>query len=374
MHNNDKARQALQALLVRLDFITQSISDRFPVYSPADTDNWYTSSGGSWLGGYWPALWWLRAKIKFQQGLSVDQELKTASTLSLRLKAKLNINSAYLSSIFYYGAGLGNIWFDLKEQNNLAITAANKLSESFNEDIKCVPLGIEFGGGKTGSMKLAVDYFAPLIQLLKYSGSDKHIKLAKNHVDTFITYSMENNSSCISEIEYQNGIYNAKDKAGDWSRGQAWALLGLVRAAEVFANLNGQTNYRNAASKLFTYWEQTRGNAIPISRLSGSKTEKQYDASAIVIISVALLSLAKLFPENHPLAKQFYQSALEKITSVINSRYFILNSDDISKEGLFWGGHYQTREGDQLVESPWGTFYLAGALASILGYIEVKHL
>ncbi|SUD78357.1 hypothetical protein [Pseudomonas putida] len=59
------------------------------------------SRRGSWLGGFWAALWWRRAQAS---GDAVD--VAEARTWSARLAAQLGEPSVNRSFVFWYGAGL----------------------------------------------------------------------------------------------------------------------------------------------------------------------------------------------------------------------------------------------------------------------------
>jgi len=161
---------------------------------------------------------------------------------------------------------------------------------------------------------------------------------------------------------YEKGGFKPTDQAGDWSRGQAGALLGLSRAAAHWGE-----PYLSYARSACEYWRDSRTERIPPNRLS--HLSGLCDPSSSVIASVAMLTFAGLIDDG----EQWRTYAHQQITAIILSQYFTgfqENSDKIAK-GLFWGSCYKTNQGrDKLVESAWGSFFLMSALSILVDVIK----
>ena len=55
------AVSALAGILERVRRTAAEVGPRFPLYADPDTGRWTTTSRGSWTGGFWAGLRWLRA-------------------------------------------------------------------------------------------------------------------------------------------------------------------------------------------------------------------------------------------------------------------------------------------------------------------------
>ena len=112
---------ALELMIRRMETIDSHAMGGFPLYSPGPTDRWVVSPGGSWAGGLWGALWWLRSRLTES---TADQ--RKASDICQRLSPKISVDSVNRSLIFWYGASLGALWFhdgDARKLTGEAIAA-----------------------------------------------------------------------------------------------------------------------------------------------------------------------------------------------------------------------------------------------------------
>ncbi|WP_350152083.1 hypothetical protein [Nitrosomonas sp.] len=86
--------EALELMFRRMDAINAICATDFPLYSSKNTNAWTVSSGGSWMGGFWGACWWLRAKLT--ESVSDQQN---AADICQRLAGKIPVDSGYRSLI-----------------------------------------------------------------------------------------------------------------------------------------------------------------------------------------------------------------------------------------------------------------------------------
>ena len=352
--DSDQIKPVLELMFQRMDRLERHCQGGFPVFSPKADDQWLISKGGSWLGGFWAGLWWLRAKIT-QAGSDRDKAL----TLCRRLSAKLNEDSINRSLIFWYGAGLGELWFDDSDANELVIEAIDALSDTYNPIMDCMPLGTAMGGGQDGKQHINVDSLAALIRLFDRSQQDEHDCLLQRHVDTLSHVLKTQSGAFHAHARFGDGTYQTLGLAGDWSRGQAWAMLGLSRAAARWGE-----PYLADALKACEYWRHSRLQAIPPNRLS--RPEGPEDPSSAVIAALAMLSLAESVRDG----EQWRSDARRQISAIIHSPYFIGPDGNHETSGIFWGCCYKANTEEELVESVWGSFLLMAALSVLLGVIE----
>lgn len=330
---------ALQRLLTRLDEIEQQCGDTFPLYSIGNSNEWLVSKGGSWMGGFWAGCWWLRAYLT-----KSTADYAKAVAIIEKLGDKIELDSSYRSLIFWYGAALGDVYFQHNAARQIADLAVDALASSYNAQIGCIPLGTALGGGEAGQHTLTVDGWASLIDLLCYGGDDELELIARQHTDMLIAACGTENGAFHSEAHYASGRFHTTDVAGDWSRGQAWAMLGLTRAAKQWGE-----PYLSLAKSACNYWRNSRPQFPPLNRLSAMTG--LHDPSATVIASLAMLSLAEQVADG----QQWRDLARQQLIALINSEYF--------NDGVFSGCCYKIKPQElALVESSWGSFLLLEAL------------
>jgi unsaturated chondroitin disaccharide hydrolase len=357
---------ALELMVRRMDAIDSHCTGGFPLYSPGNTSQWVTSPGGSWVGGFWSGWWWLRSRITE----SAPDMLK-ASEISQRLSSKISADSINRSLIFWYGASLGDRWFGDINAHALMRESIVAIAASYDPEMNCVPLGPGMGGGKEGHQLITLDTFASLIQLFNCSEHSVYHHISHCHADTLLAACRTRNGAFHTAARFEQGNFRPVDQAGLWSRGQAWAMLGLSRAAAQWGE-----PYLTHAQSACEYWKRSRPELFPPSRL-GHPTGL-CDPSSAVIASLAMLSLADLMPDGNP----WRTHAHRQVTAIIRSRYFTGlegNGDhpkysDGAASGIFWGCCYKIHSGtNELVESAWGSFFLMAALCVLVDAIESNH-
>lgn len=354
---------AIELMLNRMETIDSSCSNTFPLYSPGIADRWVASSGGSWTGGFWSAWWWLRSRIT---GSAWDQ--RKASDICRRLSQKMTADSVNRSLIFWYGASLGDLWFNDANARELARESIGAIATAYDPEINCIPLGTGMGGGKNGNQLIAIDTLAPVIQLLNSSEHRVYHQISRCHADTLLAACRTGSGAFHTSACFTHGSFRPTGQAGMWSRGQAWAMLGLSRAAALWGE-----PYLSYAQSACVYWKHSRPTFMPPNRLDDLSGLS--DPSSSVIASLAMLSLADLAPDG----TQWRTYAHQQITAIIHSQYFtgFQKNRDYEKNrsraasGIFWGCCYKTgHEKDEPVESAWGSFFLMAALCVLIDAIK----
>ncbi|AXV83973.1 glucuronyl hydrolase (plasmid) [Ralstonia solanacearum] len=346
---------ALDALCARMDGIEARCPDGFPLYSPGTADDWTTSSGGSWVGGFWAGCWWLRARL----GGSASGARK-ALRICQRLAPKMHADSVHRAMLFWYGAALGAQWCGNGEAHGLAREAAGALAASYDPVLRCIPTGTAIGGGSNGSRRIVVDALAPVVGLLTLDHNAELETVARRHTDTLIAACFIEQGACHAEAVHAHGVWRPIDRAGVWSRGQAWAMLGLAAASARW----GQP-YTAHLRMACEDWRRSRPRATPPDRLD--EPSGLVDPSATLIAALAMRSLAARDPE-----EAGWKAVSESlIAAVVRSRYLTGSRDAGVPAGMFWGACYRTGpDRRELVESAWSTFLLMQALCSLAGVID----
>ncbi len=314
------------------------------------------------LGGFWSAWWWLRSRIT---GSALDQ--RKASDICRRLSQKMTADSINRSLVFWYGASLGDLWFGDENAHKLVEESIAAIAASYDPEMNCIPLGTGMGGGKNGNQLITIDALAPLIQLLNRSEHRAYHQISRCHADTILAVCHTGNGAFHTSAYFTHGSFQPLGQAGMWSRGQAWAMLGLVRAAARW-----REPYLSYAQSACAYWKRSRpscSKSLPPNHLD--EPSGLPDVSASVIASLAMLSLADLLPDG----THWRTCAHQQITAIIRSQYFTgfqkngnhEKNGNKTASGIFWGCCYKTgHEKEELVESAWGSFFLMAALCILI--------
>jgi unsaturated chondroitin disaccharide hydrolase len=343
LENKARLTATFDALLQRLADIDRQCGDSFPLYSLGSSNQWQLSQGGSWMGGFWAGCYWLRARRS-----QSAQDYAKAVAWCEKLTDKIHLDSSYRSLIFWYGAALGEIWLQNSQAKQVTTHAINALIAAYDPQLACVPLGTALGGGVKGQLTLTVDGWASLIDLLTYRNDSQHAALARQHTDTLLAACATGTGAFYSDAHYIDGHFQTTGQAGDWSRGQAWAMLGVTKAAQRWGE-----PYLSMAKAAAHYWLASRPQAIVLNRLS--EQNALVDLSATVIASLAMLHLAELTADT----ENWQQAAEQGVNALIKSDYLL--------NGVFNGCCYTVKpQQSALVETTWGYFLLLELLDKML--------
>ncbi|MEJ2633538.1 MAG: hypothetical protein P8011_16280 [Acidihalobacter sp.] len=335
MRQDALKQTAIEAIFERMDSIAAQCYDKFPLFRVASASDWTLSKRGSWMGGFWAGLWWLKAAVT-GRGTDRDQ----AAQWCTKLEAMLDEPSVNRSFVFWYGPGLGGRLHGDDDAARLARRATQAMADSFDGSLAAWPLGEGMGGGDNGRHTLNVDSLAPILSLMHTHGGRKGCIMAQWRLDACMTHLQGAAGAWRSHVVVLVP-HAAEETAGAWQRGQSWAMLGLAEAARLY----GQKRYIDAAVRACAYWHRQWDGSAPGNGAS------PVDPCALAIVSVAPLRLWQHLPDRLWLREQSYLHLEELLTK------------EIVETGSFVGHHYRIGPNEvQLVESPCATFFLLEAL------------
>ncbi|WLH89268.1 glucuronyl hydrolase [Pseudomonas sp. FP453] len=344
--NSAETQRAIEALLSRLEQIEAVCGEGFPLYNDGA---WKVSAGGSWLGGFWAGVWWLRA---VHYGRQADRQ--HALRIAERLRDKLDSDTHHRALIFWYGAGLGAQLLADSEAAALAGEAAQRLAHGFDPVLCCIPLGREMGGGALGDRCLSIDPLAATLNLFALGNTPDLLSLGRQHLQTSFRACAGADGAWSSHALHEQGQWHAGDPAGDWSRGQAWAMLGLGVGARLYG-----VPFREDAQRASQYWLRSRSVQAPLNRQA--QPDGPNDPCAAAMASLALQAQALEQADGHVLQ----QEAGRLLAAIVRSGDFV--------EGRFSGHCYRTSATtEQKVESACGSFFLLAALMAWAGELDAR--
>ncbi|QBZ90154.1 glucuronyl hydrolase [Pseudomonas viciae] len=343
----DETYRAIAAILRRMEQIQASCAQGFPLYCTGADSHWKVSAGGSWLGGFWAGMWWLRAH---RSALLDDR--RQARRITERLRDKLGSATHHRSLIFHYGAGLGSCLLDDAMAHELAEQAVLELARAFDPLLGCIALGRDMGGGEQGDQRLSIDPLAATLQLFSRRADPRLLSLGRQQLQASFRGCAAGDGAWSSQACHENGQWRADDRPGNWSRGQAWAMLGLSVGARLYG-----APYQQDAVQACQYWQRSRGVDAPFNRLS--EPQGPDDPCAAAMASLALLGLASQVPAGEVLHHQVGA----QLAAIIRGGDF--------HEGRFVGHCYRTSAAEeQKVESACGSFFLLAALLAWAGELD----
>ncbi|MGX1760329.1 sugar ABC transporter permease [Streptomyces lydicus] len=369
----DWAGPALASLLERVSVTADEVGPRFPLYADRDSGSWKSTSRGSWTGGFWAGLLWLRA---LSSGDPAHRA--AASDGTQRLRYWIRQDTATRGLVLWYGTALaagpgGDVAAD-----RLRAEAARACLAAYEGEWGLVPWGDAFGGPR---LLARADGVPGLVPLLAHApgggggGSSEGIGNSGSSGDgrgsgraAAYRHLTRHLDLCLSEDPPRpawqarpHGTWTAcAEPAPGWSRTAAWLLLGT---ADGLHRLGDDDRLREAAGRLAALRLAPGARLVPPAQ-DGCPLGP-VDTSAAAIEAVAALKLATLAraagdgPEGDRLATRG-RLILRQLTEAHQSA-----------SGALLDGCYDAGRGlathHELI---WGDFFLAWGLAILTGLTE----
>jgi len=345
-HHNVEWRY--QRVLGLMDDVAAQSGDRLPIFATPVSCSWQWSRRGSWLGGFWGAAWWLRARLA-EAGAA-----EYAEAIQRRLEPQLEADSVHRAMIFWYGAGLGSLWCGHPPSESLMRDALAVLLASYNNHYGCFPLGSGLGAGEQGAKRVSVDSLSSLVALVQHGGDRSALDNLHAHIDTLRHH-----------CALGKGLYRAQGAlSGDddvkrpWPRGQAWTMLGLVRAAEIWPE-----PFASDAMFACNGWWRRWAHRIPLQD-AGEQTPLP-DASASLMAGLAMLKGQYRLGWN-----AVWRSRANTLIETALQSPAIGSLDQQLPAALF--SPYRVAPGNvALVQTPWTLFFSLLALAFQTGRLSL---
>ncbi|MYV67213.1 sugar ABC transporter permease, partial [Streptomyces sp. SID2131] len=95
------AEEALGLLFQRVTETLGQVGARFPLHADPADGHWTSTGRGSWTGGFWAGLLWLRARHT-----GSDTDRAQAATVTARLAPWADADTATRGLILWYGTAL----------------------------------------------------------------------------------------------------------------------------------------------------------------------------------------------------------------------------------------------------------------------------
>ncbi|MET9542245.1 sugar ABC transporter permease [Streptomyces sp. NPDC006553] len=358
----DWAQEALGLLLGRVGETVEQVGDRFPLYADPADGRWTTTGRGSWTGGFWAGLLWLRAGRT-----GSDEDRTAAAAVTGRLAPWAEADTATRGLILWYGTALAT--GDTAAQA-LRGRAARAAVGAFDAELGLVPWGSALGGERLRARADGVPGLVPLLASAGPEGQGAAAGHLHRHLDLCLPHHGTGRPSPAWRRGGTHGWLAEVDPAPGWTRGEAWLLLAVADALLLAAAPSWRADRLTRAAELLL-----AGCAMlvgpPVPPADARHADGPLDTSAAAITAVALLKLA-LVP-----GAAWSTACAARAEAVLHrlAHDHLTRPGGTRPAGMLLDGCYDAPSGTAVRhELVWGDFFLALGLAALLGRADLRRV
>ncbi|MGW6987177.1 sugar ABC transporter permease [Streptomyces sp. NPDC054946] len=358
---------ALAAVMARVAVTAESVGPRFPLYADPADGRWTTTGRGSWTGGFWAGLLWLRARYT---GAAADR--RAAAACTARLEPWVRADTATRGLIFWYGTAPAG---DDAEATELRGLAARAVLSAYDRELGLVPWGDALGGPRLLARVDGVPGTVPLLAAAGPQGAAAAAAHLNRHLELCLCASPGAPAPALS-FDAVAGWQPRADPPPGWSRGRAWLLLAvadallrpdLARPGPAAARLDAAAELL-VAELLAAGVESPAGGLVPVAE--AGRRDGPLDTSAAAITAVALLKLARV---PGPRAAGYGYRAEATLRRLVERH--VTGPDSGRPPGMLLDGCYDAGKGLAVRhELVWGDFFLALGLAAVHGVVDITRV
>ncbi|MFB7451192.1 sugar ABC transporter permease [Streptomyces sp. NPDC056194] len=362
MTGMDWAEEALGFVFRRAGETAEQVGDRFPLYADPADGRWTTTGRGSWTGGFWAGLLWLRAGHT-----GSDAGRTAAAAATARLAPWAEADTATRGLILWYGTALAT---GDTAAGALRERAAKAAVGAFDPSLGLVPWGAALGGAR---LRARTDGVPGLVPLLASAGPEGQAAAAAHlhrHLDLCLPREGTGRPRPAWRWDRTHGWTAEADPAPGWTRGEAWLLLAVADALLLAEAPSWRTDrLTRTAELLLADCGMLVGPLVPPT--DAHRANGPLDTSAAAITAVALLKLARVSGAG-------WSTACASRAEAVLHR---LAHDHLTRPGgtrpagMLLDGCYDAHSGTAVRhELVWGDFFLALGLAALLGRVDLRRV
>jgi len=289
-----------------LDLITErvlatraEIGQAWPSIAHPRTGRWHTTEKAEWCAGYWVELLRIAGERTGDWGLYEEAAART-----MRLRPWVGRADMFRSPLFFYSAARLYETLSDRASRTLALAAAYAGRAAAIPSNGGTPVGFPLGNGLDGTTVVAVDSVLGALQLdwwaLRETGDGTFLDGAERQLALTERDFIRKDGSTVEFVAYdpESGkperafTVHGRDDGSCWSRGQAWAIAGFLRAWEETRD----AAWIAAAQRLLAYWwEHADTDGIPAYDFAdAAQADAPRDTSAAAIVAEALARISVL--------------------------------------------------------------------------------
>ena len=370
-HWNDRYESVFQALIKRILETHENVGAAWPYHADPVSGDWETTEDGDWCGGHWVEC--LRIAADHLQSSDLH---RAASHRTELLRPYLERDDQFRGHRFYYSAARQYQSSGDPRMRTLGLASAYAMRSMAMAAHGAMPIGTQVQVKSTTLASrsiVAVDNVHPNLMLdwwaRKVTGDITFEIGARAHLDVTIRDFIRPDGSTVEFIEYdptsgrplrEFTLLGAHDESC-WSRGQAWAVAGYLRAWEEL----GDQRYLEIARHLMGYWQtNSESHLVPPwdfmdPNLKTKKDDVPVDtsASAIVVEQLARIAIHSSLSSR----SGYWVDLMHQMLGGLIDRLVYSKSGDAAR--LVDGCFNQPRKFANRSELIWGTAYLLFALS-----------
>lgn len=291
--------RTLDLLCERVLRTREEVGEKWPYYADPETGKWFVTDDGDWCSGHWIEMLRIVGERSGDRSLIAEAIERTH-----RHAYKLERDDQFRGPQFYYSAARLAATENAPQMRELALRAAEamrRMALPYNGGMQ-IGTEVQVLSTNVGAPDIvAVDnvYVCLLLDWWAYreTGDERFVRGARREIETTTRDFIRTDGSTNEFIEYDPStgvpkrVFTLLGQADDstWSRGQAWAIAGYLRAYEEL----GDRWYLDTAWHLFHYYlEHSREGYIPPWDFDDSDPNAPIDTSASAIIVSQLARLA----------------------------------------------------------------------------------
>lgn len=360
---------ALAAVMERVAVTEAAVGTRFPLYADPEDGRWTTTGRGSWTGGFWTGLLWLRARYTEDWA-----DRRSAAAWTARLVPWAEADTATRGLIFWYGtapAGSDGRAVALRERAARACLAA------YDPELGLLPWGGALGGPRLLARADGVPGTVPLLAGAGPRGAAAAAAHLHRHLDLCLGedgwYGDGGRTGAPPAPPHPAWSHDAatgwqpcEEPTPGWSRGRAWLLLAVADALLRPAVGGGAASrFDAAAGQLLAEPGVLTGRAVPSA--DSSRPDGPPDTSAAAVTAVALLKLARVPGSRAAVCAARGEAVLRHLAGA-----HLTGRGPGRPAGMLLDGCYDAGKGLAVRhELVWGDFFLALGLAALTGGVDL---
>ncbi len=366
-------QSALDRLCSRVLQIRAEIGADWPYHRDPAGGPWDVTQDGDWCGGHWVECLRIVGELTGDAALLAEARHRTE-----RLRPYLERDDAFRGHRFYYSAARQYASTGDASMRTLALAAAYAMRSMAMPGRGVMPIGTQVQVRSTtlsGRDKACVDNVHPNLMLdwwaFGQTGDRVFVDGACRHLDATIEDFICADGSTLEFADYDPAtgrmlrhytLLGAHDNSC-WSRGQAWAIAGYLRAYEEL----GDVRYLAIGDKLLDYWVAHSGATLvpPYDfkdpALATDPSGVPLDTSAAAVVAEQLARLA-VRADRRDGARRALTQLAPMIDGLLSHLTPLSGSDDRPAGILLNGCFNQPKRYATRSELIWGTAYLLFAL------------
>jgi unsaturated chondroitin disaccharide hydrolase len=361
-------RQCLDLLSERVLSTRAKIGDAWPFHADPTTGGWSTTADGDWCAGLWIEALRIVGERSGDRSLTAEALRRT-----YQIRQRLERDDMFRGLSFYYSAARLAATEQHPAMHSLALAAARAMRSMALRVNGAMPIGSEVQVASTDLASraiVAVDNAHPSLLLdwwaLKETDDPTFRVGAERHLEATQRDFIRSDGSTAEFVEYdpETGAVRRRFTLlgfadhSCWSRGQAWAAGGFLRAYEA----TREQRWLDTAARLIDYWwEHTGADRIPPYDFADPDPSAPPDSSAAAILAESLARLAVL--ADLPAEARALAERLEPLLDGLAARVTPEEAEDPRPRGILLEGCFnRPKRIAECHELIWGDCYLLFAL------------